>query len=151
MSDFLPFLAVTLSLFGISAAIFFHFLRFAAASCNSFAFSAFLRHFFLPPQLTFFIFSYGVSDSQLFRVTLMSFPLYLFGCFARFCVFSFSFCESLVSRQANKIVSDPTHILHPEFQLLPSGRRFRVPRSRLNRYKHSFLPMSIKLLNIHMK
>ena len=59
--------------------------------------------------------------------------------------------EQSIIRQAKTIVSDPTHILHPELQLLPSGRRFRVPRSRLNRYKHSFLPMSIKLLNIHMK
>ena len=57
--------------------------------------------------------------------------------------------EQSVTRQAQKIVSDPTHILHQEFQLLPSGRRFRVPRTRLNRYKNSFLPTSIKLLNSH--
>lgn len=38
-----------------------------------------------------------------------------------------------VIRLAKKLVSDPTHILHPEFQLLPSGRRFRVPKCRLNR------------------
>ena len=55
--------------------------------------------------------------------------------------------EQSVARQAQKIVSDPTHILHHEFQLLPSGRRFRVPRTRLNRYKNSFLSTSIKLLN----
>ena len=55
--------------------------------------------------------------------------------------------EQSIIRKAHKIVSDPTHILHPEFQLLP---RCRVPKSRLNRYKHSFLPMYIKLLNTHM-
>jgi len=58
--------------------------------------------------------------------------------------------EQSVIRQAQKIVSDPTHILHPEFQLLPSGRRFRVPKCRLNRYKNYFVPMSIKLINLNM-
>ena len=56
--------------------------------------------------------------------------------------------EQSIIRQAQHMVS---HILDPDLQLLPSGRRFRVPKSRLNRYKHSFLPMAITLLNIHMK
>lgn len=39
------------------------------------------------------------------------------------------------------------HILHSEFQLLPSGRRFRVPPRRLNTFKNSFISVSIKLVD----
>lgn len=52
--------------------------------------------------------------------------------------------------QANKIIHDSSHVLHREYELLPSGRRFRVPRCKLNRLKNSFVPMSIKLLNSSM-
>ncbi len=55
--------------------------------------------------------------------------------------------EETVTRQAQKIISDPTHVLHSEYQLLPSGRRFRVPKCRLNRFKNSFVPLSIKALD----
>lgn len=40
--------------------------------------------------------------------------------------------EQATLRQANRIVTDPSHVLHAEYQLLPSGRRFRVPCCRLN-------------------
>lgn len=36
-------------------------------------------------------------------------------------------------RQANRIVTDPSHVLHTEYQLLLSGRRFRVPRFLMNK------------------
>lgn len=55
--------------------------------------------------------------------------------------------EQAVRRQANKIITDPSHALHTEYQLLPAGRRFRVPRCRLNRFKNSFIPTSIQNLN----
>ncbi len=55
--------------------------------------------------------------------------------------------EQATLRQANKIVCDPSHVLYTEYELLPSGRRFRAPRCRLNRFKNSFIPVSIKLLN----
>ena len=58
-----------------------------------------------------------------------------------------SIYEQSVLRQAEKILSDQTHILHTEYQLLPSGRRFRVPTCRLNRFRNSFVPTSIKILN----
>ncbi|KAJ8372883.1 hypothetical protein AAFF_G00275870, partial [Aldrovandia affinis] len=45
--------------------------------------------------------------------------------------------------------ADPSHILHPEFELLPSGRRFRLPQCKLNRLKNSFVPHSVSLLNKH--
>lgn len=47
-----------------------------------------------------------------------------------------TFCEQSVIRQARKITSDLSHILHSELQLLASGRRHRVPKSRLNCYKY---------------
>ena len=50
-------------------------------------------------------------------------------------------------QKAYKIINDPSHILHSEFELLPSGRRFRVPHCRLNRFKNSFIPASIKMVN----
>ena len=55
--------------------------------------------------------------------------------------------EQATLRQANKIVSDPSHVLHAEYQQLPSGRRFRAPRWRVNRYRFSFIPASVGLLN----
>ena len=35
--------------------------------------------------------------------------------------------EETVLRQARKIVADPSHVLYSEYELLPSGRRYRVP------------------------
>lgn len=48
---------------------------------------------------------------------------------------------------AHKIRSDPRHPLHKEFQDLPSGRRLRQPLARTKRYKNSFVPRVISLLN----
>ncbi len=55
--------------------------------------------------------------------------------------------EETVTRQAQKIISYTTHVLYSEYQLLPSGRRFRVPKCRLNHFKNSFVRLSIKALN----
>ena len=54
-----------------------------------------------------------------------------------------SLCEKSVLREAQKILNDPTHILISEFEVLP----FRILQCRLNRYKNSFIPSSIKILN----
>ncbi len=51
--------------------------------------------------------------------------------------------EETVTRQAQKIISDPTR----EYQLLPSGRRVRDPKCGFNPFKNSFVPLSIKALN----
>jgi hypothetical protein len=50
-------------------------------------------------------------------------------------------------RLANKILKDDTHPLSSHFELLPSRRRYRTPRTRTNRLKQSFIPCAIKLLN----
>ena len=55
--------------------------------------------------------------------------------------------EQAVIRQARNIISDPLHVLNQEYVLMRSGRRYRTPTCKYNRYKHSFVPLSIKLLN----
>ncbi len=58
---------------------------------------------------------------------------------------------SLYTRQlqqlATSISNDASHPLVSEFQLLPSGRRFIVPRSKTTRYRNSFVPAAVSLLN----
>ena len=49
-------------------------------------------------------------------------------------------------RQAQNIISDPSHVLNAEFELLPSLRRYRTVGGN-NRFKNSFVPLSIKLVN----
>ena len=58
-----------------------------------------------------------------------------------------SIFDQAVMRQARNIMSDPLHVLNPEYDLLPSGRRYRIPWCEYNRYKHSFIPLSITMLN----
>ena len=58
-----------------------------------------------------------------------------------------SIYEQSVLRQARRVVSDPSHILQMEYELLPSGRRYRIPKRKLNCFKYSFIPTSIKTLN----
>ena len=55
--------------------------------------------------------------------------------------------EETAMRQCLKITRDPNHLLHSEYELLPSGRRYRLPKCRMNRYTFSFVPLSIKSLN----
>jgi len=55
--------------------------------------------------------------------------------------------ENKVVNLAYRILKDPSHILLPEYELLPSGRRYRASRCKSNRYKLSFLPTSIALIN----
>ena len=51
-------------------------------------------------------------------------------------------------RKAKQICGDATHPLHKEFELLPSGRRYRAPRVLRNIYKKSFIPLAIQALNL---
>ena len=59
--------------------------------------------------------------------------------------------EESVVKKAKRIIADPSHVLHSEYELLPTGRRYRVPvknkKRHLNRYKYSFIPISVTLLN----
>ena len=55
--------------------------------------------------------------------------------------------QAALKRKANQIVGDCTHPLHCCFEKLPSGRRYRVPRARKNKFKLSFLPSAVTALN----
>ena len=55
--------------------------------------------------------------------------------------------EQATLGQAKKTVSERSHILYPEYRLLPSGMTYEAPKWRYNRFKHSFVPLSITLLN----
>uniref|UniRef100_A0A3B5PZ90 Reverse transcriptase domain-containing protein n=1 Tax=Xiphophorus maculatus TaxID=8083 RepID=A0A3B5PZ90_XIPMA len=54
--------------------------------------------------------------------------------------------QRCVSRGRN-IVSDPSHPHHGLFSLLPSGKRFCSIRCRSTRFRNSFFPLAIRLLN----
>ena len=59
--------------------------------------------------------------------------------------------EELYSKRmltkAKKIVSDRTHPANSFFTLLPSGRRFKSLKTKTVRFKNSFYPQAISLLN----
>ncbi|XP_019203100.1 zinc finger protein 853 isoform X4 [Oreochromis niloticus] len=52
-----------------------------------------------------------------------------------------------VLRKPHSIVNCLNHPLHSEFDLLPSGRRFRVPVRKTKRLQVSFIPTATRLLN----
>ena len=53
-------------------------------------------------------------------------------------------------KKARSILANPSHPLITEFELLPSGRRFSLPKCKTNRHKNSFVPAAIGFLNNHM-
>ena len=50
-------------------------------------------------------------------------------------------------RKAQSIVEDPSHPGHGNLEMLPSGRRYRVPLTKTTRLKNSFYPRAIAALN----
>ena len=52
-----------------------------------------------------------------------------------------------VMRLARNIISDPLHVLNSEYKFMRTERRYRGLLCKYNRYKRSFVPLSIKLLN----
>ena len=55
--------------------------------------------------------------------------------------------EARVIQKALTIHKDPSHCLNNVMEILPSGRRFRSINSRTNRFRNTFFPTAIKLLN----
>ncbi len=55
--------------------------------------------------------------------------------------------EHKVTKKGQLVLSDVIHPLCDEFQLLPSGRRFKLPLCKSNRYRNSFVPAAIVFLN----
>ena len=58
--------------------------------------------------------------------------------------------KEVIRRKAVRTANDPTHPLCSEFRLLPSGRRYSVPKANRNIFKNSFIPNAIKTLNDNM-
>ena len=58
-----------------------------------------------------------------------------------------------LQRLSKSVQNDSTHPLNSALQLLPSRERLKVPKSRTNRYRNSFVPAAIiytnKLLQRH--
>ena len=52
-----------------------------------------------------------------------------------------------VLRKASSLLESPDHPLRSEFELLPLGRRLRVPVIKTKSYQMSFVPAAIQLLN----
>ena len=57
------------------------------------------------------------------------------------------FCEQQILRKARSILTKKDHILNQEFTTLPSGRLFRCPICKTNRFKNSFMAVAVRLLN----
>lgn len=60
---------------------------------------------------------------------------------------SMNIYEQAILQKANQMINDASHILHSEFEMLPSGRRFRSRLCRLNRLRNSFIPRAISAAN----
>ena len=52
-----------------------------------------------------------------------------------------------LEKRAFVVYSDQTHPLHFCFEVLPSGRRLRVPYAKKNIFKRSFVPLAVPVLN----
>ena len=50
-------------------------------------------------------------------------------------------------KRAGKIIKDSNHPAHRLFTLLPSGRRYRSLLTKTTRYRSSFFPTAVTLLN----
>ena len=55
--------------------------------------------------------------------------------------------ERRVEKKARMVANDENHVLTHLYELLPSGRRFRMLKSKTVRTRNSFVPTSIELLN----
>ena len=55
--------------------------------------------------------------------------------------------EKRVKVKGQRIASDCSHGMCKFYELLPSGRRFRIPKLKTLRCKNSFIPMSINFMN----
>ena len=55
--------------------------------------------------------------------------------------------QQRVRVKAGKMRSDPTHVLCKYFVELPSGRRLRAVKFRTKRFKNTFIPQAVNILN----
>jgi hypothetical protein len=57
--------------------------------------------------------------------------------------------DKALLRKARAASGDPSHPLFEEFELLPSGRRWSVPRATKTKFRSSFVPSAVACLNKH--
>ena len=55
--------------------------------------------------------------------------------------------DKALLRKAHSVSADSSHPLHSEFELLPSGRRYRSIRCKKAKYSRSFVPAAVNRLN----
>ena len=55
--------------------------------------------------------------------------------------------DKALLRRAHAVSADSSHPLHAEFELLPSGRRYRSIKCKKAKYSRSFVPMAVNRLN----
>ncbi len=60
-------------------------------------------------------------------------------------------CERNVLRKYLTILDDKSHVLHLEFELLPSGRRYRVPKVRTVKASRSFVSNAVMSVHSYLK
>ncbi len=60
-------------------------------------------------------------------------------------------CEKNVLRMSLTILGDTSHILYSEFELLPSGRRYSVPKWRTVRASRSLVSNAVLIVNNYLK
>jgi hypothetical protein len=55
--------------------------------------------------------------------------------------------DKALLRKAHAVSADSSHPLHAEFELLPSGRRYRSTKCKKAKFSRSFVPMAVNRLN----
>ena len=74
--------------------------------------------------------------------------IYTISCkIAGFCPPATPVWSNDTSQIAKKMLSDHSHLLHDQYDLLPSERRYRMPTVRTQRASKSFTSSSIKWMN----
>ena len=59
--------------------------------------------------------------------------------------------ERRVKKKALSVCGDKSHVLSKYYDMLPSGRRYRVPKAKTLRFRNSFIPRSVHFLNMNFK
>ena len=58
--------------------------------------------------------------------------------------------ETCVMKKTRDILKDTSHLLHECFYVAQSGCRYISERTRTNIYRNTFLPTSVRLLNVKL-
>ena len=56
-------------------------------------------------------------------------------------------CNDKILQKANEILGNENHVLNPFYQYLRSGRRLEAIKCRTERYRKSFVPLSVRMFN----